>query len=468
MILPNGVFPSVALSGGLGTLAVRQGDPRVRGWLMVYRFLVTNPDKLTAFDRFDLPAGSPCFPNLSVLGGLTWLAYHDGQRQRLRNVTTGRDVLDVAGLSNPSAFGAGYFAYSEPVQPYRVHRINLRTAEVDQPRLGAPTGLSRILDDGRVVTIDEDRHALPGATIPSFAGPLAVGEGPGGGVVWTHTSGASGVLYAGLDSFTPKCAADGDTLAITTAGSGSVRLFCGTLAALIAASQQAAPPIVPVPDPPPIVHPPEEPPVSTPNHIEIVRAVDAAFPHLLRLNTIAAVGEFTERAVLALHAFDPGFGLLSKQPGEKQYHWHAIDATIYQPTQQVIDIIGNAGARDDGDLTAVGTPAWIEQLKRPGNNWIPPIPVGGGVPPVRPPTQPPAPPVDDHAPLVAQLAVLGGIVSQLRAVVVELAEEVEALKTTPAPTFDLGAALAGYEVTGKTSVSGWHQHSVKLGITRRT
>lgn len=244
-MIPDGVFPAVALSGGLGTLAVRQGDPRLAGWLVVYLFPVTNPDAVTQLARFALPAGSPCFPNLFVLDGLTWLAYHDGQRQRLHNLTTGRDVLNVAGLSNPSAFGAGWFAYTEPVQPYRVRRINLRTDERDQPRLGAPTGLSRIDWRGDIVTIDEDRHALEGATIPSFAGiALAVGEGPTGGAVWVSYPGTDkqqrGTLWPGLDSFTPKCAADGDTLAITTAGP-DVRLFCGPLAALIAASQPPGP-----------------------------------------------------------------------------------------------------------------------------------------------------------------------------------------------------------------------------------
>jgi hypothetical protein len=451
MSLPDGVFPSVALSGGLGTLAVRQGDPRFAGWLVVYRFPYADPTKLMEIARFPLPAGSPCFPNLYVLDGMTWLAYHDGQRQRLRVLETGRDVLDVAGLSNPSAFGAGYFAYTEAVQPYRVHRIDLRTGKADQPRLGVPTGLSRILDDGRVVTIDEDRFALQGATIPSFAGPLAVGEGPDGGVVWAHTSGAKGVLYKGRTSFTPKCAADGDILAITTAGP-DVRLFCGTLAAL----QREPGPIN--------TGKQEEPTVSTPNLIHIVRRVDAAFPHLLLLNTIASVGEFTERAVLALHAEDPGFGLLSKQIGEKQYAGHAIDATIYKPTQQVIDIIGNAGARDDGDPVAVGVVAWSEQPKRPGNNWIPPLPVGGS--PVPPAVPPPAPPVD-LAPLVARIVALEAAQNKDRGSIEALETLVVPLTQLPLNLAALDEALKGYEVTGKTAVGLGHQHVVKLGITKR-
>lgn len=288
-----GVFPSVALSGGLGTLAVREGSPRDPGWLAVYLFPYAKPDQWTRFARFPLPAGSPCFPNLYILDGLTWLAYHDGERQRLHNLTTARDVLVVPGLSNPSAFGAGAFAWTEPGQPYQVNRLNLRSGEVDQPRLGAPTGLSRILDDGSIVTIDEDRHALPWATIPAFAGPLAVGEGPDGGVVWrfqpptshllppTSDPPITGVLYAGLTSFTPKCAADGNILAITTAGP-DVRLFCGTLDALIAASQAPAqPPAPPPPSPIPIPPPaPKETPMEMPADVYTTyTACVARFPH---------------------------------------------------------------------------------------------------------------------------------------------------------------------------------------------
>lgn len=242
--IPDGVFPSVALAGGAGALAVRQGDPRVPGWLVVYRFPVADPAALTELTRFGLSAGSPCFPNLYALDGLLWLAFHDGQQQRLVNLATGREERFVA-LSNPSAFGAGCFAYTDPWPPYPVYRFNLRTGARDCPRLGAPTGLSRIDWHGDVITIDEDRLALPGATIPSFAGiALAVGEGPAGGVVWESFPGTDkaqrGTLWAGLDSFTPKCAAEGETLAIATAGSGSVRLFCGPLSELVAASHAGA------------------------------------------------------------------------------------------------------------------------------------------------------------------------------------------------------------------------------------
>jgi hypothetical protein len=247
-IFPVGVFPSVALSGGLGMMAVREGDPRQPGALVVYQWGGTGIDRAEEIFRLGLPAGSPCFPNLYVYDGLLWVAYHDGRRQWLRNLSGGA-VQDFDGLSNPSAFGGGYFAYTEPGQPYLVHRINLQTGENVQRRNGAPTGLSRILADGSIVTIDEDRFSFAGATIPAYAGDLIVGEGPNGGTVWSL--GVRGVLWPGLDGFTPKCAADNGRFAICTAGSGSVRLFCGSRADLIATIAAPAPVPVPVPVPQP-------------------------------------------------------------------------------------------------------------------------------------------------------------------------------------------------------------------------
>jgi len=256
---PAGVFPAVALDRGHGWLAVREGDPRQPGALVVYVWDGTDLALAQEWRRWSLMAGSPAFPNLYVFKGLLWLAYHDGARLQLRNLTAGT-LRTFDALSNPTAFGAGCFAYCEPDQPYRVFKIDLRTGAITQPRLGAPTGLSRILDDGRVVTIDEDRQALKGATIPAFAYPLAVGEGPTGGVRWV-AGGFTDLLWWPLDSFTPKCAVDGDRWAIATAGSGTVRVFCGTFEDLADASAPAVPPPKPPPPEPPI---PPRPPVPPP------------------------------------------------------------------------------------------------------------------------------------------------------------------------------------------------------------
>ena len=253
---PMGVFPAVALDAWQGWMAVREGDPRHPGALVVYVWDGTDLGLAQEWRRWSLKAESPAFPGLYVFEALLWLAYHDGARLQLRNLTAGT-VRTFDALSNPTAFGAGCFAYCEPAQPYRVLKIDLRTGAITQPRLGAPTGLSRILDDGHVVTIDEDRQALNGATIPAFAYPLAVGEGPTGGVRWV-AGGFTDLLWWPLDSFTPKCAVDGDRWAIATAGSGTVRVFCGSFEDLADAS---APPGVPPKPPLPPPEPPPKPPI---------------------------------------------------------------------------------------------------------------------------------------------------------------------------------------------------------------
>lgn len=254
---PAGIAPTVLLAAGQGWLITREGDSRVAGAIVVYTWDGVDIAHARETWRTSLPPASPAFPNISLVDGLLWIAYHDGAALQIRNLSSGHSRT-VAGLSNPSAFHAGWFAYCEPTVPYRVHRLDLRSGTDDVVRLGAPTGLSRILDDGSVVTVDEDRLVLAGTTIPCFAADLAVGEGPQGGTVWQLAGPppVRGLLWSGLDGFTPKCAADGDRVAICTWGSGDVRLFCGTRAEL-----PPAPPVVPpvVTPPPPIVVPPSHP-----------------------------------------------------------------------------------------------------------------------------------------------------------------------------------------------------------------
>jgi hypothetical protein len=91
-----------------------------------------------------------------------------------------------------------------------------------------------------------------------------------------------------------------------------------------------------------------------------------------------ACGQFTRLAACALAG--EGFGLLSKNPGENQYQGFAVDAIIYQKSNQVIDIISQNESPN-------ASPGWAEVPKRSGNNWAAPV----GCSPVEPPPPPPPP-----------------------------------------------------------------------------
>jgi hypothetical protein len=169
-------------------------------------------------------------------------------------------------------------------------------------------------------------------------------------------------------------------------------------------------PGTPVPQPAPTPKP-EPKPVATPNRLDIVIAVAGQHPELVKLNTKDACGLLTEYIAAALHAADPGWGLLSKSAGENNYQGHAVDAVIYRPTQQVIDLMSGAGDRDlltpqstaqqrkdfDHDIRV----KWSEVGKRADNNWVPPI---QGSTPVPPPAPPPV--GDDLAALRNEVAAL--------------------------------------------------------------
>lgn len=231
-----GEFAAVALGAGEGWLAARFGDPRQPGGVEVWRWSGTDLSTAARAHRFELGAGTPAFPRIAWWNGEVWLFYSDGLRGLFYNLTTGESASLAVSGNSPGCFGAGFFAWQGPqAQAWPVSRLRLGTAEiVPEVRRGVGTGLSRVLADGTVVTIDEDRLALPGATQPAFADDLAVGEGPDGGTVWQLWRGGAaerGLIPWGETpqlAFTPRCAVDGERIAVCTAGGPGIRVFCGT------------------------------------------------------------------------------------------------------------------------------------------------------------------------------------------------------------------------------------------------
>jgi hypothetical protein len=126
----------------------------------------------------------------------------------------------------------------------------------------------------------------------------------------------------------------------------------------------------PAPPPPPPPDDEKEPPVSIPNRFSVVQEEfnkQAPAP-----GNEASWGEFTRRVARRLHAEDPKWGLVTKQPGEGQHEGFAIDVIAYREPYRQVDIL--AGTR-----WPEATPAWQEidpQHYRPLNVWA--VPVMGG------------------------------------------------------------------------------------------
>jgi hypothetical protein len=113
--------------------------------------------------------------------------------------------------------------------------------------------------------------------------------------------------------------------------------------------------------------------MAVPNHLAIVQAVNAAYPHLLIYNTPAACGEFLQHLVKALPAGER-WGLLSKSDGEGGYTFPNGVRTSYDyvsvPEGDRIDVIASAAGGDQG---YVGGPSWVpaaEHEWRPNNVWV--------------------------------------------------------------------------------------------------
>jgi len=226
----GGVFPDVCVLDGQGWLSFRSGDPRVAGHVVVYTWPGDVVQQAAAVRQFSVPAESPAFTRIHAFGGSVWLFYHDGTSGHLHNLMTGsHQLLTPCENNDPACFGDGYIAWQGAASlGWPVLRMSLATGEVVPAGRGAGTGLSRVLPDGRVVLVDDDRFALPGTTRPCFADGVAVGESQrvdNNGVVWDR-AGVRGVLWPTQNGFTPRCATEGDLTAVTAWGP-DVRLWAG-------------------------------------------------------------------------------------------------------------------------------------------------------------------------------------------------------------------------------------------------
>lgn len=429
LTLGEGWFADVALDFSpvrRGWICARAGDPRYPGQVKVWEWLGDDLLTLRVIRAISLPAGSPCFPKLCFHNSVLWLAYHDGIDGHLVNMSTGEArVLSPCQNNSPFCFGAGFFAWQGAGRDnWPVTRLALGTlSEIRHVRNGQGTGLSRVLPDWSIRTVDEDRLALPGATIPCFYEDLAVGEGPRGGTIWQidpsptpaqagprglitwSQNGAGAQALPRQDAYEPRCAVDNGRIAICTAGGPyGIRLWVGQRADLLqlvdvpdVVEPPGEPPNEP-PDHPP--DPPKEPPMSwtprMPNRQSVVEQLKAAHPDEWDAMNRLGDTRLIKRIAWALHQQDANFGLNGKRGGDLlsedcvAYLNDTVNPGTGVLSCETADIVVAHGSPD-------ARPGW-QNITQPvseggaGAKWIRPEPISDQppIPPI-PPTQPPQP-----------------------------------------------------------------------------
>jgi len=324
------------------------------------------------------------YSRIASLDEQVWFGWHDGVRGYYQAAGGQPVTLEPCQGSSPLCFGAGAIAWQGAQTggwPVSLRRL-VGGPTASHVRNGVGTGLSRIIADTQVVTVDEDRFALIGATIPCFSGDLAVGEAPDGGIAWrlgSDTAAERGVLMPGQFTGTPRCATAGDLVAICASGApGGIRVFWGTRAELLGSR----------------VVPPKDPPVDDlkfpfPDGYDPRRRLEAVRSKFR--TPIMVEGQYDDRPQLLIgccEAVGYGAGLLRKNSGT---HATLPDGTNVSqdwmefPNKTALDFI------TDGENTAgVG---WGEAKPSQGervdvSQWF----TGGGPvdPPIDPPTEAPA------------------------------------------------------------------------------
>ncbi|OHA26304.1 MAG: hypothetical protein A3D56_01845 [Candidatus Taylorbacteria bacterium RIFCSPHIGHO2_02_FULL_45_35] len=174
------------------------------------------------------------FARLSVSGNALWMAYQDGDNHELflwRSDTNITESLGPIGGLEGAVLGYGYVAWQTPASNYPVYRRSLTGGTRTYVKNGASGGLSRVLANGDVKTLFEDRSAVSGMIGAWFAGNITVGEDPNYGVLGFYNNDRTTDfgLWSGTDTLSPHPAFNGTNLyAVITwsqaGGGGVIRL----------------------------------------------------------------------------------------------------------------------------------------------------------------------------------------------------------------------------------------------------
>lgn len=244
-LAPSGTFTEVAWSTGTWWATWQDGAQ------LIVVTISTDLTQVALWRTYQLGDDAGAFPRFLVWDGRLWLAYRKGGPSYavcVWNVLT--DEVHTLGWgygNDPVALGSGFAAW-QSTGDYQVLRQPIDgSGPTTHERIGAPTGLSRILL-GQVITVDEDRRVVPGGTRPSWAGDavaIEVDETAGGPCdLVRRNDGLEARVFQGQYSPTPRLATDGRGRYLLGTGQGP-----GVRVALIEAADFVAPVPVPVPHP---------------------------------------------------------------------------------------------------------------------------------------------------------------------------------------------------------------------------
>ena len=230
----EGTFLDVAFYNSKVWLAIQQGANTLNLYSTSSNFSNLKTEKTFTFGVVEGEA----FPRLTNYNNNLWLVYRDNKdnQAKLWNLKTGSTEIlgsGQTGGADPVAFGNGFVAWQKADANFSimVRRIDGSKGSEQNVGPGRPTGLSRILEDGSVVLVDDDRDILSNGTRPSFAGSLAVVEGQDGGAIIVNTEDDTvlSTLFDGQISFTPRIATDDKgNYVVATWGSGGTGVRLAT------------------------------------------------------------------------------------------------------------------------------------------------------------------------------------------------------------------------------------------------
>ena len=211
-----GVFPDVTWYQGRLWLAYRGTNT-----IEVYSFDTNLQGKKTE-KIFNLNPGAGGFPRMTTSNNTLWVAFRDGEAsgediKLWRKDTDTTESLGPAWGNNPVALGFGYIAWQNwDGATSKIYRRVLTGGTNTLVGNSLPTGISRVLSSGNVVTADTDRTAASWGLDAWFAGDMTVAVDitphDDNGIAGRFSSSAASEfnLWANQRSHNPHAATDGN------------------------------------------------------------------------------------------------------------------------------------------------------------------------------------------------------------------------------------------------------------------